>query len=182
MGKRFSEPDEWNSAGYFQDEDFEDWLDVYDFWWDRSKPIIGCRMSDEDALAGLSQLIDARNAEFDVWGVKSQRLAHILPMLAAKTDLKVIRTSRVKAASIASWRAMTGNTLAESTRVVNYINDLINTKLAETNVIPALTVNFSDLMNTPAPIIEQIAAVAGVNVTQPAVGWVQPNLVRFQNG
>lgn len=181
MGERFPEPDEWNPAGYYQDEDFEDLIDLYDPVWKR--PNRGtCVVPEDEVLSRIAKLIDVRNAQHEVWGLKSNRMAHFMPMLAAQTDLKVIRTSRTKAVSVASWRARSGNTIAESNRINTYIADIIGAAFAELKIEPALTVNFDALMSNPVAGVAEIAAVLGVEVTKPAVDWVQPNLVRFQNG
>lgn len=184
MGERFPEPNEWNPGGFYQDEDFENAVDLFDMHWDRSKPMAGCVLTRDEtdamARAEVRRLIAVRNAS-PLWGLKSNRMVHFLEELNTLTDLKVIRTYRPKAASVASWRARSGSTAAEATRVVNYITGLIDAEIERLGITP-LVVDFRDIISGPRKAIAEIAAFAGVEATTEAEAWIQPNLVRFQNG
>ncbi len=86
MGEQFLEADDWNPAGYFQDVEFETFLELIDpFWGDTTKEQF---MSMERAKEEITRLINTRNLSYIEWGLKSNRIIHFLEDLQTLTNLK----------------------------------------------------------------------------------------------
>ncbi len=176
MGEQFLEADDWNPAGYFQDVEFETFLELIDpFWGDTTKEQF---MSMERAKEEITRLINTRNLSYIEWGLKSNRIIHFLEDLQTLTNLKVIRTIRPENLSALSWKERSGESLVESARVITYVNTLIDSELRRLNITP-LEINFNELISQPDTAVHNIANFTGVEYNAEAVEWVQPNLVRF---
>lgn len=182
MGTRLMEADEWNPAGYFQDEDFEDILhEALGGWvfpdWATSTPNLNGKYARR-----IKQLAETRAASGEIWGVKSNRLIFFLSALKAGAEnLLVIRTSRPLQHSIASWLERAGD--APTVKVpIECMAHAIENGLKQCGIVPALTVEFDTLIDQPQATVQQIATAIGFPLTQAAVDFVDPKLRRFTDG
>lgn len=174
MGERLIPTDEWNPAGYFQDEDFEDILhEVLGEWffprWTTSKPDLSGKYARQ-----IMELAAKRAANGKPWGVKSNRLIHFLNALIAGAgpDLRVILTQRPLEDSIASWTAHSGYPDGHEFNPIRRMSQAIVKGTAQLGVSPDLIVELHTLQNEPEKVVQQIADVCGRPVTREAVEFV----------
>lgn len=196
MGERLMPADEWNPAGYFQDEDFEDilhaGLGVWNFPnWDDIAALRDPQKTDgygvtktlRQTATAVRTLATSRSAKYPLWGVKSNRLAFFLPsLITGAGEVRIIRTIRPEAESIASWKARTEWADAEAAKPIQFMARAVDAGMQRANVTPALSVDYNGLVNDPASWVAQIAAVCGIPVTQAAIDFVNVDFRRFTNG
>ncbi len=179
MGERLMRADDWNPAGYFQDLDFEEILfDAYDGWgfpaWDDPRPA-----NYAECAASVAALARQKSETHRIWGTKSNRLAFFLDAFKAGAgdDVRIIRTFRPKAQSVASLRERSGRTAAWSAGIITRMGNAID-QVSLTHP-PVLTVNFANLLSDPRTHVTRIANACGLPVLDEAVRWVDPSLRRF---
>lgn len=178
MGEYLLPPDELNPGGYFQDAEFEGLVHegVGRRW-----PAYPVEMT---TATQIEELARKRAAEHQLWGVKSNRLIFCLDafLRGAGRDVRVITTSRPRAASVASWKARVAPNHNAATAVIRRMAEAIPQALADHNLTSALTVDFDAMIENPVPAVEQIAEVCGVDVNRQAVEWINADWRRFIDG
>lgn len=180
MGERLMPANDWNPAGFYQDEDFEDILNEAlgrGQWpdWTTSKPSLNGTFARR-----IRTLAAARSAQYPVWGVKSNRLAFYWNALnAGAGTVKVIVTRRPIADSIASWEARTGYGDGHEFNPIRKMARAIVEGARQMGVTPAMTVDYNELLQDTGTIVDQIANVVGVPVTQAPIDFVKIELRRF---
>jgi hypothetical protein len=180
MGERLMPADEWNPAGYFQDEDFEDILhEAVGAWvfpdWQTSKPNLNGKFARQ-----IRQLAAERSAQYPLWGVKSTRLVFFWNALKAGAgEMKDIKTQRPIEDSIASWESQTECGDGHEENPIRRMSRALALGAKQMNITPHLTVDYNELLSDTGAIVQQIADVAGVPVTQAAIDFVNADLRRF---
>jgi hypothetical protein len=179
MGPRLLAADAWNPAGYYQDAEFEGLV------------VRGCRGGwpgwDEaradpwhaGVAAAVRGLAARRGEAAPVWGVKSNRLAFWLDSLASAADVRVLTTSRPRAASVRSWAERSGDQPGVAAGVIDRMAAAIAAALAASGLAPVLTVPYDAAVADPAGWVGRVAAAAGREPAPAAVAWVDAALRRF---
>lgn len=162
----FSDPNEWNPRGHFQDAAFGNLEDVE---FGPHLPPSKDWVPSERFRTTLRTLIEARCLS-GYWGLKSNRLPFYIDLFTSLwgQEIKTIVTKREKARSLVSWHARGG---AEEGKV-----------LIDTNFTPpnnSLIIEFDSLFDATEETVSRIAAFVGRPLTEKALFHVIPELRRF---
>jgi hypothetical protein len=149
---------EWNPAGFFQD---------VEFWALLHRAGNGFKRHAELAL-----LIAKRSRGFD-WGVKNPDLAYVFAdFVAACTDeIRIVRTTRPHARSVASWQARTH----EPQPIDAYAEAIARINPA---AFPTIAVDFDALIDNPPEQVTRLAEFCERAVTPEAIAFPQASLRR----
>lgn len=173
MGDRSIPPNEWNTTGFFQDQDF----DTLHHAILGDPPVIA--PVDPVKLAAYKALILKKDAPGRPWGFKSPETAFLIwYFLQIHPTVKVIQTSRPWNESVDSWRTRTNWPLDDTIKYLGRYQYMIDASVTQCKLSP-LVIRYSDLLADPKRGVESIAQYIGVKPTKDAVSLVDPKLKRF---
>jgi hypothetical protein len=174
MGDDLSGESEWNPKGFFEDADFHNFaLKLYGFPYSNPRRLT---VAECDTLAGMI----ARRAGKVDWGVKEPTLAfYLLDFLELCRDtVKLIVVEREAAKSIASWQDRSGQSLIESTAVIETFDVQVKSNVLLANR-STLTVQFDDLIDKSEATVSAIAQYVGKPVTDAASRFPDASLRHY---
>lgn len=167
----FSDPNDFNPKGFFQDAGFSN-LEDREFGYDppsKWKP-------SESFITELAGLISERSSHGPLWGVKSNRIQFYLSEFRRLYggEVKIITTMRAIERAKASWAAREKHDGGVGIKFI----DKAHRKLNEIRD-SALVIEYDDLFDATAETVQRIAGFVGRAVTTDALEFVEPSLRRF---
>jgi len=180
MGERLMGSQKGNPKGHFEDLEF----------WTLHEQIIGDwkdpKPNFEPYRQAYRALVEKREREHQVWGIKDPRLCFTFPLLAeyvtGARPILVIRDVGAIIRSLVQRRgALDDDMTFEKARKItlHYLDTRAKTMASFRG--PALYLEYDTLVEQPEQTVGLIARFCDVPVTQAAVDFVDPNL-RHQQG
>ena len=160
MGERFDEPSTANPKGYFEDLDFKDF----------HKQIMEGKDVDEDYV----NLIKAREAKYDLWGVKDPQLCSLLPKLTENlsVDHYLINVERpINEVADSLVRQLGQNYDGWKDLMERYKQ--VKSDNLEIYLGPILTVNFSELISDTKKVVNDISVFLNLEFTLQAEQFIE---------
>lgn len=176
MGVDYLTAFDMNPKGFFQCLRFEELFDGQEHYMPRVD-----LNADPEFAGRLAKVISAKCASGRDWGLKSGRLAFVLPTVLAACvhPVKLIVTERDRKRSKASWRQHVndedGNQTADE--IIDEAGDAVERAVAKCGLTP-LVVNHDHLCDEPEKIVREIAVFVGRPCTEAALSHVDASLRR----
>ena len=173
MGKFFTVPNEGNPKGFWEDNNFVN-INVALLASELSHPQLRLRTS---TFRQARKLLEERQAEYALWGVKDPRFCFTFPLYAVLLgdDLKVILTLRDIEHTALSMNRLFSVGVKRTTATIEGYKEAINYSL-EGYTGPRLDVQFDDLMGDPASELQRIAEFVDVPLTDAAIAFIDPSM------
>lgn len=177
MGRDFMPATEMNPKGFFQCLDFEELFDGQEHYMPRVD-----LNADAEFVRRLRTVVAAKCGTGRDWGLKSGRLAFVLPTVLSACDypVRLIVTRRDRERSKASWLQhipdtdgiQTGNeTIEEAAAAVE--------KAVPASGLTPLVVDFDRLIDDAEATVRRIAEFVGRPCTEAALSHVDASLRRY---
>lgn len=175
MGRDFMPATEMNPKGFFQCLDLEELFDGQDRYMPRAD-----LNADPEFAVRLAKVISAKCAAGRDWGLKSGRLAFVLPTVLAACvhPVKLIVTKRDRSRSKASLsRYVSDGDWEPAKTIIDGVSAAIEQAVPASGLTP-LVVDFDRLIDHAEMTVRDIAEFVGRPCTDAAVSHVDASLRR----
>jgi len=180
-----------NPSGHFEDQDFLFLNDTVVHRWNDPIPLERISPALKEGFSGMyKKLVEKREGEHELWGVKDPRLCFTLPMLldCVPQDARIIWTHRSLEACIKSMAARDKMPEQGAARICQMYE---NAKMEQLEKIgcPKTGVDYDQLIEKPASVIEMIGKLVFEDMDPPpeeavqdALKHVDPELRHWKGG
>jgi hypothetical protein len=167
----------WCPKGIHHDQDFDaTFVNEIGLGWPDFHP---ARRSDQ-----VKSLVKNRCDSYELWGVKTNKIAHFIPDFVDGMEgngLQIITTSRPISESIESIVQRSGCSIEHAEQMIYPILEAIGYHLRILDLHPSLVVDYHAAIDDPISFVERLASIAGVEVNQTAIDFIDKKLRRIRH-